>query len=544
MANSENGNKNGNGHIYKAGPHRRPPSSAQGGSTAQAPGGSGATAPTSGAGPAAPAQPAAARPAAPANAPYKNSGKHSSGITLFGKTFDKKQFILITAACALAVLLAVCIAVAIVSPPFASASSSAASASRSSQQPSSSDTYDQTADQIDEVLLETTVLGKTADAGEEYVEETLFIGDSNTLRMSEYGYVTGVTLQNSIGIEGMGIQNAATNTCVRFAGYNSYVTIPQAVKLFQPRRIVVTFGTNNAGYNTPESFIDSYRTFLDTIHNAYPYADIIIGAVPPIAYGCNYGAVNMGAVDKYNAALAQMADELDYKFLNWSEALKDPSTGYAKSGYTVADGIHLNEAAMKAMFEYFRTHSRIVDDTRPKPLEPVPTQLAVPRPVSSSSPSGGTPSDSSSSSSSSSVTGQVSVPGVTGLSQGDVAAVLAGAGLGASFTQMYDPAAAGMAIAQSPAPGSVVPAGTVVVVTISLGPDPASISSSSVPVTPVDPSSSEPVPPVPDPSSSEPVPPVPDPSSSVAPTPDPGPSTEPTPTPSDSVPTESVPPAA
>lgn len=102
--------------------------------------------------------------------------------------------------------------------------------------------YDKDADKVDASTFSGTVLPETADAGQDYIDETLFIGDSNTARMMSYGFTT---LDNDIGIISMGIQMVPTKACVYFKGYAEPVTIPQAVKIMQPRRIIITFGTNN-----------------------------------------------------------------------------------------------------------------------------------------------------------------------------------------------------------------------------------------------------------------------------------------------------------
>ena len=81
-----------------------------------------------------------------------------------------------------------------------------------------------------------TILPATEDAGEKYVDETLFIGDSNTYRYMTYAHTT---LKNTIGVVGMGLQDALTLECVKFKGYSERITIPEAVKVMQPKRIVI-----------------------------------------------------------------------------------------------------------------------------------------------------------------------------------------------------------------------------------------------------------------------------------------------------------------
>lgn len=223
-----------------------------------------------------------------------------------------------------------------------------------------------------------TILGETERAGDEYLENTLFLGDSNTVRMQMYRDFTCVTLQNSVAVEGMGIQSVTTLDCAGFQGMSGMATIPEAVKILQPERIVITFGTNNAGSMNVDTFIANYKEALDAIHEAYPYSEIIIGAVPPIAKQHINESLTMTAVDEYNLALVTFAEEEGYKFLNWSEVLKDSSTGYAKANYTLSsDGVHLTRTGMEAMFEYIRTHAYITEDKRPKPLNDIPERTGT-----------------------------------------------------------------------------------------------------------------------------------------------------------------------
>ena len=221
-----------------------------------------------------------------------------------------------------------------------------------------------------------TVLGKTADAGAEYAKETLFIGDSNTAGMLNYSNITNVTMNNGIGIVSMGISHVTNLKCVKFQGMAA-VTVPEAVKIMQPRRIVITYGTNDY-YMTPEKFAETYKNSLEAIETAYPYSDIIIGSIFPITSNCSYYTVSMPTIEKFNLELVKLAQEKGVHFLNWSEALKDPATGFCKSEYMSGDGVHLSKKGMEQISDYFRTHKLDSEDKRPKPLNPVPVREATP----------------------------------------------------------------------------------------------------------------------------------------------------------------------
>ena len=234
--------------------------------------------------------------------------------------------------------------------------------------------YDSTKNAIDQSAFSATVLPETEDAGQEYIDSTLFLGDSNTARM--YRMFDYCSYDNAIGSVGMSARSLQNFACVKFSGYGSYVTMPQAVALMQPRRVLVTFGTNDLSPNySADSFIENYRAGLQAIADAYPTADIIVNAIPPL--GRSHSNVNLtqSQVDEYNKAIVEMCDANGWKFLNSAEVLKDDATGYAKDGYVESgDGIHLTRAAMDALFGYIRTHSYITEDTRP-------TVIDVPRHV-------------------------------------------------------------------------------------------------------------------------------------------------------------------
>ena len=227
--------------------------------------------------------------------------------------------------------------------------------------------YDKEENTIDTQAYTSTILEQSADAGDSYVDETLFLGDSNTARM--YRMFDYCSYDNAIGSVGMTAKSLVTFACVQVSTSSGYITMPQAVAKLQPRRVILTFGTNdlNPGYKAAD-FVKNYRTGIEAIVTAYPSVDIIVNAIPPIGQQHSNQSLTQTQVDEYNKALVEMCQEKDWKFLNSAEVLKDSVTGYAKSGYVeTSDGIHLTRTAMDALFNYIRTHSYITEDDRPAP---------------------------------------------------------------------------------------------------------------------------------------------------------------------------------
>ncbi|MEG2595873.1 MAG: GDSL-type esterase/lipase family protein [Ruthenibacterium sp.] len=232
--------------------------------------------------------------------------------------------------------------------------------------------YNKDAEKLDTKVYDGVVLQQTDDAGAAYIDETLFVGDSNTARMVQYG---PATLKNTLGASSMGIQHVLSTPCMFFSGYNQPVLVPKAVAMMQPRRIVMNYGTNNTMWDA-DTFKTQYQTAAKAIHEAYPDAELIIAAVLPVAKVRQYPAITMQKIDEFNQALAALAKEDGYRFLNTTEVIQDAS-GYGKAEYMMPDGIHLNDKGMAAYFAYVRTHASDAADKRGT-LEKVPNHLATP----------------------------------------------------------------------------------------------------------------------------------------------------------------------
>lgn len=286
-----------------------------------------------------------------------------------GKTKTKKKrpldtrskMYLVLALCSVMLLVCIAISLALIGAFDSGAGSSTADSGSMVTESG----YNKEQNTIDAQAYDATILPTTADAGDSYIEETLFLGDSNTARM--YRMFDYCSYDNAIGSVGMSAKSLASFACVQLSTSSSYITMPQAVAKLQPCRVLLTFGTNdlNPSYKTAD-FIKNYQSGIEAIVAAYPSVDIIVNSIPPIGQQHSNQSLTQTQVDEYNKALVQMCQDKGWKFLNSAEVLKDTATGYAKSGYVeTSDGIHLTRTAMEALFTYIRTHSYITEDDRP-----------------------------------------------------------------------------------------------------------------------------------------------------------------------------------
>lgn len=213
--------------------------------------------------------------------------------------------------------------------------------------------------QIDDTSA--ALLTETADAGQTYQDETLFIGDSNTVRLYNNGLIS---LQQFCAKEGIGTQVALNEGIVTFKKDTNTYTIAQAVAMMKPRRVLITLGTNDNGMDT-EAFIGNYTTLIQAIQASYPYTDIIVNTVPPIpADHSTYPHMDQAKIDDFNMALLSMCEQLGVRFLNSAEVLKGED-GYGIADYYTSGDIHLKSAGLKAVLNYLRIHAYETEDRRP-----------------------------------------------------------------------------------------------------------------------------------------------------------------------------------
>ena len=271
----------------------------------------------------------------------------------------QKQAVLVCVICVLAALLTAGITTALLKRGKTPAANEPAASEPQSVDPTKTDGDLAGHYQINNAS--SALLTETADAGSEYQDSTLFLGDSNTVRLYNNGLIS---LQQFCAREGIGTQVALNEGIVTFKGDNNHYTIAQAVAKMKPRRVVMTFGTNDTGMEV-QDFISNYTALVQAIQAAYPYTDIIVNTVPPIPENhSSYPHMDQAKIDDFNMALLNMCEQLGLKFLNTAETLKGEN-GYGNPDYYTGCDIHLKSAGLKAALTYLRTHAYQTEDRRP-----------------------------------------------------------------------------------------------------------------------------------------------------------------------------------
>ena len=221
----------------------------------------------------------------------------------------------------------------------------------------SKDPYDPEAFPLDTTL---DCILPQASADDAYITASVFAGDQYAVSLQKD---SRITLNQFVGQEGLKTAKALSTSCVNFASDSSTYTIVQAIPKMKARRVFVQLGSNDVdGTVSVDSYIADYKQFLQSIRSAYSYCDIIAVAVPPVKQDSTDAAQIQTYIDQFNQALAAVCSDLDVKYLNTAEALKN-SDGYAESTYFEGSGYSASGA--RVVLEYAKSHAYNTMDSRP-----------------------------------------------------------------------------------------------------------------------------------------------------------------------------------
>ena len=221
----------------------------------------------------------------------------------------------------------------------------------------SKDPYDPEAFPLDTTL---DCILPQASADDAYITASVFAGDQYAVSLQKD---SRITLNQFVGQEGLKTAKALSTSCVNFASDSSTYTIVQAIPKMKARRVFVQLGSNDVdGTVSVDSYIADYKQFLQSIRSAYSYCDIIAVAVPPVKQDSTDAAQIQIYIDQFNQALAAACSDLDVKYLNTAEVLKN-SDGYAESTYFEGSGYSASGA--RVVLEYAKSHAYNTMDSRP-----------------------------------------------------------------------------------------------------------------------------------------------------------------------------------
>ena len=168
-----------------------------------------------------------------------------------------------------------------------------------------------------------------------YFNDALFIGDSRTIGISEYGDLNNATF---FAYTGMSVYNVFSKT----------VSVPKVGKLNLEQllssmkfgKIYIMLGINELGYNTNQT-LENYKKLVDYIKDSQSSAIIYIQANLHVASkkSDKDSIVNNTNINKFNDQISKFADNKRIFYIDINEKFDDDN-GNLNSNYT-SDNVHI-----------------------------------------------------------------------------------------------------------------------------------------------------------------------------------------------------------
>ena len=200
-------------------------------------------------------------------------------------------------------------------------------------------------------------LPESADRGEFYIKNTIFVGDSIIARMKDAKLLDASQVWCGEGGD-ITLDYNINKTAILYGESGITMPVSEAAKEARPARIIITIGIKNGvPYCSEESFKEYYKKLVRDIQKASPSTVIILQSVFPTSkkYQKENSAISNEKIDLANRWISEIARDCGVKYLHTCSALKDKN-GYLDSKYDSGDGLHLNAEGYKAVLYYIRTH--------------------------------------------------------------------------------------------------------------------------------------------------------------------------------------------
>ena len=177
---------------------------------------------------------------------------------------------------------------------------------------------------------------------ESFFVNDLFIGDSISTGLLNYGYLSSSQVFAQIGLN----PESAHST-----EYDGYTAVTKAEEL-QPKRIYIMLGSNGLAYMGNTYMVEQMKSLVEQLRDVCPESYVYVISIPPVTKAHEAeGQETMAMVNGYNMLLKDMADEIGVIYLDLCSELQD-STGYFSATYAEADGLHFLGAAYKKMLSF------------------------------------------------------------------------------------------------------------------------------------------------------------------------------------------------
>lgn len=200
------------------------------------------------------------------------------------------------------------------------------------------------------------------DVDDFYLSDAIFIGDSRTDGLYEYGGLKGKSTflaKESISVYTMYDRKLDFHTP---GAQDQSMTVLEALMTKQYRKVYLSVGVNELGIPDTKEFYQRYREAVAVIRQLQPNAIIYIEGIMHVteSKAKSDDAFNNVNIVQRNTAIATLANGRDIFYIDMNSAVCDEN-GNLRTELT-ADGVHLKGSAY-SLWHDFLLHNAIVRDT-------------------------------------------------------------------------------------------------------------------------------------------------------------------------------------
>lgn len=200
-----------------------------------------------------------------------------------------------------------------------------------------------------ETVTETEEVKSFHPVDDSYFSDAVFIGDSRTVGLHDYGGLNDSTFYATVG---MNIYNLWTEKFCEVDGEK--VTLEEALKAKQYGKIYFQIGINEMGRGTLDGFMTAYEESVKKFRELQPDAIIFVQGIMKVAKEKSEKdpIFNNEGIEQRNERIAALADGKNIFYLDMNEVVCDED-GNLKSNLTF-DDVHLYGSKYNIWVDYLK----------------------------------------------------------------------------------------------------------------------------------------------------------------------------------------------
>lgn len=186
-----------------------------------------------------------------------------------------------------------------------------------------------------------------------YFDDCVFVGDSLSVGLAGYKYLSADKVLASIGLN---INKIETEKLTTSSGE---MTVYDALVLKQPKKIYIMLGSNGIAFLSNSTMIEKYSAFIEKVKAGVPSAQIILLSIPPVTVEREAASSNKilnSDIDVYNSELLKLANDKQVHFVDINTSLKN-NAGKLDTDKAEKDGIHFKKPTYQTMIDYILSHT-------------------------------------------------------------------------------------------------------------------------------------------------------------------------------------------